>query len=59
MEGFVKARYSELYRIPIWYKEETEEIVGRNWFYDLILDIVVWIDVEIIRIESFDILVEE
>lgn len=35
-------------RIPIYYDPCTEEVKGRNWFYNILLDIMIWIDFNII-----------
>ncbi len=32
--------------IPCYYHELTENIEGRNWFYDRLLEIAVWYDFE-------------
>jgi len=35
------------------------EIEGRNWFYNILVDIMIWIDVEIIMVDGFDVWIEE
>lgn len=54
--GFKKAYYRQ---IPAYFNEETGELIGRNWFFDKLIAINIFIDVKIIRIEEFPILVEE
>ena len=55
-----KGYYSKLYKIPIYITDMDEmAIEGRNWFWDLILDIAIWWDMEIVEIEIFDIIVEK
>lgn len=48
--------------IPVWVNVENSysaEIRGRNWFYDKLVNIMVWIDVEIIMVDGFDIWIED
>ena len=52
---FKKALYR---RIPIYYNEETTEMIGRNWFYDLLAEINAYIDFYILEIEEVPILIE-
>lgn len=35
-------------KIPIYYDPCTNEVTGRNWFYDILLGLMLWIDVNII-----------
>ena len=51
-----KARYRG---IPAYFNLETNEIQGRNWIYDILIEINIWIDVNIVEIEEFPILIEE
>lgn len=51
-----KARYA---KIPCYFNEETRDIVGRNLFYDLLISIVLWIDINIARVEGFVIEIDE
>jgi len=44
--------------LPIWYDEETEEIMGRNPISDIVLDILVWFDIEILEIEEIPIWID-
>ncbi len=41
--------------IPCWYDKKTGELFGKNLFYDILLDIVLWFDINIIEIEDFTI----
>lgn len=48
-----------LYRkIPCYFDKETNEIIGRNKFYDILLDIVIWFDLNILQVEEFPIWIE-
>lgn len=51
-----KARYR---KIPIYFNPDTGEIKGRNKFYDILVDINIWIDIKIVNIEYFPIWIEE
>jgi len=46
-------------RIPCYFDIDTHELVGRNWFYDLLVGINIWIDFEILKIEEIPIWIEE
>lgn len=45
--------------IPAYFNPETFELEGRNWFYSLLIDLNIWIDVNIIKVDEFPILIEE
>jgi len=45
--------------IPAYFDPETNELIGRNMFYDLLIDINIWIDVYVINIEEFPIHIEK
>lgn len=49
------ARYK---RIPCWYDPVTDLLAGKNWFYDILVEIGIWYDVNIRQVEEFDIWVE-
>ena len=51
-----KARYRG---IPAYFDVFTGELKGRNWFYDLLIDVNVWLDVNIFLVEEFPIWIEE
>lgn len=55
-EGFKRAYYRS---IPCYYNPRTEELIGRNKFYDILTTINVWWDINIIQVEEFPILIEE
>ena len=44
--------------IPCWYNKFNEEIKGKNLFYDILIDIAIWIDINIIEVEEFPIWIE-
>ena len=45
--------------IPCWFDLETEELIGKNWFYDFLVDINVWLDINVFDVEEFPIWIEE
>lgn len=45
--------------IPVYFDPKTNELIGRNIFYDFLIKINIWIDVNIINIEEFPIHVEK
>lgn len=50
MQGqFQDARYRD---IPALYDETTGEPKGKNWFYDILIDINLFIDLRILRLEE-------
>ena len=55
-ENYKKAFYR---RIPAYFNEETNDIKGRNCIYDILIDINIWIDLNVIGIEEFPIIVEK
>jgi len=55
-ENFKRAYYRS---IPAWFDEETNELFGRNWFYDILININLWLDVNVFQIEEFPIYVEK
>ena len=56
MKGFLDAKYMG---IPCYYRESDNMIIGRNYFYDIILSIAVWIDINIIGVHSFMIKIKD
>lgn len=50
-----KARY---HNIPCWYESATRDLFGRNWFYDVLVDINKWLDVYIFEVEELEIKIE-
>lgn len=58
--GFAKGFKKAYYRwIPVYFDKGTEEIKGRNLIYDAILDVAIWVDVNIVNVEDFPLWVEE
>jgi hypothetical protein len=45
--------------IPCYFDLDTSELVGRNWFYDILVDINIWIDLYIVDVEFFPIEIED
>lgn len=48
--------------IPVYVNVENSysaEVKGRNWFYSRLVDIMVWLDVNIFLVDGFDIFIEE
>ena len=31
--------------IPCWYNEDIDELEGKNWLYNILIDINIWVDV--------------
>lgn len=55
-EGYRKAYYRG---IPAYFNLLTSDLEGRNWLYDVLIDINVWIDIHIVEVETFPILIED
>ena len=58
-EGYRRGYYR---RIPIYARDTIDfgvELEGRNWFYGLLLDFMLFVDTEILMVEGFDIWIEE
>lgn len=36
--------YAKFYGVPCYYNEYTSELDGRNKFYSLVLDVMIWIE---------------
>lgn len=51
-----KARYRG---IPCFFNPDTYEIMGRTWFYDKLINLLMWIDIEILGVEEFKIWMED
>lgn len=50
-----KAHYNG---VPCYYDEETGELEGRNKFYDILVDIHLWFDINVFEVDSFEIWVD-
>jgi hypothetical protein len=46
-------------KIPAYFNPETNELYGRNWFYNLLITINLWVDVNIVQVEEFPIEIED
>lgn len=55
-EGYRKAYYRQ---IPAYFNMQTNDIEGRNWLYDKLIDINLWIDIYIVGVDGFPIVVED
>jgi hypothetical protein len=51
--GFSKAKY---WGIPIYFNNETNEMIGRSALSEMLSDIFIWIDVNIVICEGFKII---
>lgn len=52
-------RKNATYRnIPCWYDPETDELTGKNWFYDLMVEINLWFDFNILGLEEMPIWID-
>lgn len=51
---------ASMHNIPCYYNIHTEEIQGTNWFWDKVLDFVIWLEFEFaITEEGFPILLKK
>lgn len=46
-------------RIPVYFNEDTGELVGKNWFYDKLVSLNLWWDVSVLGLEYLPIWIEE
>ena len=44
--------------IPCYWNPINDEIVGKNWLYDLLIDIALWVDINVINVDEFPLWVE-
>jgi len=44
--------------IPCWFDESTNEIKGKNWLFDKLIEVNVWFDFEVLQIEELPIWVD-
>ncbi len=44
--------------IPCWFNPITDELIGKNKFYNFILGIMLWIDININEVDEFPIWIE-
>jgi len=54
----MKFRNAKYRGIPCFYNPMNNEIIGKNWFYNLLIDIMLWIDLVIIEVDEFPLWVE-
>lgn len=54
-KGYKNAYYRET---PAFYNLKTDDLIGRNWFWDIVIDVEIWIDINIFNIEYFPIWVD-
>jgi hypothetical protein len=52
----MKARYRS---IPCFFDPQNNELQGRNWFYDILVDINIWVDFRLLGLEELPIEIEE
>lgn len=52
-------KYAYYRNIPAFFNEESEELIGRNWLYDKLIEINIFIDNQILQIDYFPILIED
>ena len=53
-EGFKNARYAG---IPCWLNFADNELIGQNWFYDKILSVILFIDINLFLVDGFRIVI--
>ena len=57
MKDYTK-RNAKYRAIPCWYNPLTDELKGKNWFYEILLWVVIWIDVNLVEVDEFPLWVE-
>lgn len=55
-DGFKLARY---FGVPIYFNQDTNEIEARTDFHEILLEIALWVDINIIGVTAFKITLEE
>ena len=50
--------YAKFYGIPVYYQPEEKEMIGRNWFYNFLLEIVLTFVVFFSDEEEFELEIE-
>lgn len=50
---------AKYYFIPCWYNSLIDEISGKNKFWDVLLDIAIWYDVDVLQKQEFSLWVED
>lgn len=54
--AFKKAYY---HGVPIWYNEETCEVEPRKRWLSIILDFIIWWDMDVMKVDEFEIYIED
>ena len=44
--------------IPCFFDETTHELMGRNWYYDILVSVSVWVDSELLGLDELPIWVD-
>lgn len=45
--------------IPCWFDEETHEIMGKNWYYDVLIELNIWFDFSVLKLDELPIWIED
>lgn len=45
--------------IPCYYNPCNDMLWGRNWLYEILLNVTIWIDINVVNIDEFPIWIEE
>lgn len=45
--------------IPCYFDRHTNLLIGRNWFYDLLVRINIWLDYNVLGIEDLPVYIQE
>ena len=51
-----EARY---HKVPCYFNRYTNEIEGKNWFYEILVRFWIWFDLNIALIDEFEIKIKE
>ena len=51
-------RNSSYRGIPCWYNPITDEIKGKNWFYDQLVSIFSWFDLNVLSLDAIPLWVD-
>ena len=60
-QGMIKElnkRNSSYRGIPCWYNPITDEIKGKNWFYDQLVSIFSWFDLNVLALDAIPLWVD-
>lgn len=53
MEGFTHR--AQLYGFNCWFNENTGDVQGTNWFNEKMIDIFIWVDINLTQNDEFKI----